>query len=135
MKRLLLILCLLMLFSLNISATEFTAPEVPKQAEKYFPESQQSFVQDLWYIIKSVIADVYPDLTDAAHICLRIIAIILLGSLLNANNENYRKDTLCKICGKPVPNTRRHYCSAGCADIDNRENAKIKWHRHYQKKK
>ena len=91
MKRLLLILCLLMLFSLNISATEFTAPEVPKQAEKYFPESQQSFVQDLWYIIKSGIADIYPDLADAAHICLRIIAIILLGSLLNANNENYRK--------------------------------------------
>ena len=49
--------------------------------------------------------------------------------------ENYRKDTLCKICGKPVPNTRRRYCSAGCADIANRENAKIKWHRYYQKKK
>lgn len=48
---------------------------------------------------------------------------------------NYRKDVLCKICGKPVPNTRRNYCSAGCADIANRENAKIKWHRHYQKKK
>lgn len=49
--------------------------------------------------------------------------------------ENYRKDASCKICGKPVPNTRRNYCSGACADIGKRENAKIKWHRHYQKKK
>ena len=49
--------------------------------------------------------------------------------------ENYRKDVLCKICGKPVPNTRRNYCSGPCADIANRESAKLKWRRHYQKKK
>ena len=49
--------------------------------------------------------------------------------------ENYRKDVLCKICGKPVPNTRRNYCSGDCADIANRENSKIKWRRSHQKKK
>lgn len=49
--------------------------------------------------------------------------------------DNYRKGVLCKICGKPVPNTRRNYCSGPCADIANRENAKLKWQRHYQKNK
>ncbi|MBR4864635.1 MAG: hypothetical protein IKU07_08660 [Oscillospiraceae bacterium] len=91
MKKLLLCCILILVFNTQASAAEFTAPVVPVQAEKYFPESQESFANDLWYIFKSVIADIYPDFTDATKICLRVVAVILLGTFLNGSNGGYKR--------------------------------------------
>ena len=75
----------------KVSAAEFAPPEVPIEAEKYFPEEQTSFASDLWYIFKSAVADVQPELAEAAVLCLSVIAVIIFVSLLSGSTGRTKK--------------------------------------------
>ena len=96
--------CILLVVIINpVNAAEFTAPEVPAQAEKYFPESRSTFVGDFWQIFKNVIADIRPEIADAAGICLRVISIILIGTFIRENTGCVRKTiNLVQVVGISV---------------------------------
>lgn len=82
MKRILLTIAIIIFLVIPVSATDFVAPEVPDAAEAYMPENSRSFGEDLWYVIKSAMQEVLPELTEAAGICLSVIGVIILTSML-----------------------------------------------------
>ena len=63
-------------------ATAFTAPEVPSTGEYYMPEDTESFADGLWYVIRSGIAAIRPDIKQCCSVCLCIIAIIILIAMV-----------------------------------------------------
>jgi len=68
---------LLIVLSMN-----FTAPSAPSQAELYLPEDTENFADGLLHILKTALSQISPDLTNAAQICLSLVAIVLLICLL-----------------------------------------------------
>lgn len=82
MRKFLLLILITSLLCVPVSALEFTAPPTPEFAEQYMPESSSSFLSDLWYIIKKSFADFYPQIANAARICVTVIVIVMLISLM-----------------------------------------------------
>ena len=87
MKKCLLILMLLMFLVYPVSAMEFTAPVVPESAEQYMPNSQETFAQGLWYIMKNAISALRPEIGKAFGVCLSLIVTVLLISILSNFSE------------------------------------------------
>lgn len=87
MKKCLLLLAFLMFFIYPVSAMEFTAPTVPESAEQYMPDSRETFAQGLWYILKSAISSIRPEIGKAFSVCLSLIAAVLLLSILSNLSE------------------------------------------------
>ncbi len=71
-----------------VRAMEFTAPDAPDGVEEYIPEDTQSFAEDLWYVIKTAVSKLQPSLTEAAGVCLSLIAIVLLSSVLKTTSDS-----------------------------------------------
>ena len=84
MKKLLTFLVLLSFLILPVSAMEYTAPPVPESAEPYMPPEQENLAQGVWYIIKTALAEINPELASAAKICLSVILTILLVAVLQS---------------------------------------------------
>lgn len=82
MRRIVILLILMPLLVQTVFAMEFEAPAAPESAQEYLPRSSNSFSQDLWFIIKTALSKLRPSLSQAAGICLSLIAVTLLISLL-----------------------------------------------------
>lgn len=97
MKRIFLLLIMVFLLAIPASATEITAPEPPEEAQKYMPEESASFGEDLWYVIRTAVSQLQPSITEAAGVCLSVIAVALLISIL----QNYAKEAsgVCTLAG------------------------------------
>lgn len=82
MKIILFVLVLSFVFAMPITAqaTAYTAPEAPRQAQKYMPEDTESFSEGLWSILKEGIAAIQPSFAEGATICLALIGIAILLS-------------------------------------------------------
>ncbi len=83
MKKILLVIILVVMLVQPVSAMEFEAPEVPESGQAYMPDNTESFGEGLWYVIKSAISAIRPEVVQAAGICLCIAAVVLLISLLS----------------------------------------------------
>ena len=94
MKKWIIALIFVCVFALPVSAMEFTAPTAPEAAQKYMPEEQETFAQGLWYILKTAISSLRPELSGASAICLSLIATVLLlgvlGTLSNSVSGSIR---------------------------------------------
>ena len=84
MKKWLLILVLISLTVMPVHAEEITAPVAPDSAQELMPAQTNSFGEDLWYVIKSAVAKLQPDIARAGSVCLAVIAAALLSSLLGS---------------------------------------------------
>ncbi len=84
MKRILIIIIIFGLLVFPVSAMEYTAPSAPESAQPYMPESQETFAQGLWYIIKTALSKLKPELANAARVCFRVIVVVLLLSILDS---------------------------------------------------
>ena len=82
MKRVIIILVFLSFLIFPVSATEYTAPEAPESAQPYMPEGNESFSEGLWFIIKTAIKKVKPELANASGICFSVIAMVLVMSVM-----------------------------------------------------
>ena len=82
MKRFLITIMLIMLLATNVSASEITAPAAPESVQKYMPSQSHTFGEDLWYIVKNAIGDIFPSFKSAVGICLSVIAVTLIVSIL-----------------------------------------------------
>lgn len=82
MKKLILFVLLIFLFITPASAAELTAPVVPDSAKAYMPDTQETFAEGLFEILKTALLHIRPDLREAAQVCMGIVAAVMLISLL-----------------------------------------------------
>ncbi|MBQ5608449.1 MAG: stage III sporulation protein AE [Oscillospiraceae bacterium] len=87
MKKLIILLLLICCTLLPVSAMEFTAPTAPESAQPFMPEDRETFSEGLWYILKTAIGALRPELAGASGICLALICMVLLLSILNSFSQ------------------------------------------------
>ena len=78
------ILVFLLLFPIPVKAMEIEAPSVPYSAEEYMPDHTESFAEGVWYILKTAVKDILPELYETSRLCLSVFAVILLTSLVDS---------------------------------------------------
>lgn len=83
MRKLLLLVLVLMLFTVPAKAAEYTAPEAPEEALGLMPVEQTTFGRDLWTVIKGAVSKLQPELAAAAKICIALIGITMAISLIS----------------------------------------------------
>ena len=81
MKKVLMILLLLAAFSMPASAAELEEAPVPEYGSELLPSERGTFSQDLWYVLRSALSQIMPDLRDSVSLCLRLFAALLLFSV------------------------------------------------------
>lgn len=86
MRKVIILLCVLCLFSTTVSAMEFVAPSAPSDAQELMPDEQSTFSADLWYIIKNAIAKLQPNFSAAIKTCVSLIGIVLIISVASSFN-------------------------------------------------
>lgn len=84
MKKVLLIAVLLFSLAMPANAADITAPPAPDAAQNLMPPEQESFGEGLWYVLKSAIQMLEPDIAQAGRTCLAVVAVVLLTSLLGS---------------------------------------------------
>lgn len=82
MKRLILIAILLLTIATPAQAQEITAPEAPKEALELMPVEQESFSEGIWFVFKSAVEKLRPDLAQGCGLCLAATAVVMLTSIL-----------------------------------------------------
>lgn len=82
MRRLILIIIIVFTITIPVNAMEFTAPQVPDSGKALLPDEPETFGQGLWKVFTEGIKLVQPALTEAAGVCLSLIAAVLLISLV-----------------------------------------------------
>ncbi len=91
MRRLFIVFILLSAFVMPVSATEFTAPDVPDSGQEYMPEMIDSFGEGLWYVVSSAFAAIKPEIARSARLCVCVIGITLLTSMLQPLSSRSKK--------------------------------------------
>ena len=79
MKFILPTVLLLFLLAVPVSASELTAPTVPKSAESYMPEDTSSFGNALWQLLQRAVGAVRPDLREAGSLCCSLFGKLVVG--------------------------------------------------------
>ena len=96
MRKLMILMSIFALLVLPVNATDITAPEVPQSGEQYMPEDTESFGEGLWYIIKSAISKLQPELAAAAQVCCSLLALGIFESILgNLSSKSQGTVRLC----------------------------------------
>lgn len=77
------VICLIMLLICQpVRATEIEAPKAPSSAQELLPNDPQSFSEGLLWVIRQATKLIYPSMTNAIKLCCRVIAIIMLVSVV-----------------------------------------------------
>lgn len=72
---------------LPVSAMEFQAPLAPDSAQIYMPDEQETFGEGLWYIVRSALAELRPEIANASELCLSMIIVVLLLRIAGGLSE------------------------------------------------
>ena len=94
MRRLMILLIFILLIPRTAYAADYDLPELPESAEEYMPADTESFVEGLWYVIKSAIGNMQPIISQAAAQCLSCICIILFCSITQGISGNAKSAVL-----------------------------------------
>lgn len=99
MRKLTILLIMLFTFSFPVSASELTAPVPPENAQDLMPVEQNSFGEDLWYVIRSAFDALAPEITACCGICLGISAVVLLTTVFESlpGNSKNTAELVCTI--------------------------------------
>lgn len=87
MKRLIILLILFSFLIFPVCAAEYSAPEAPESAQPYMPGENESFAEGLWYIIKTAVKKIRPELANASGICFSVVAMVLVMSVMQTITE------------------------------------------------
>ncbi len=82
MRRWLILILISIWLVIPVNAVEYTAPEVPDDAQEFLPEDTQSFSEGLWYIVKQALVKFQPSVAEASGVCLSLICVVILGAFL-----------------------------------------------------
>lgn len=88
MKKILLCLCLLIFLVIPVSAEELTAPQASPDVQHLIDSEQKDFGQALWYMIRTTLDTMAPDLSQAIRVCITVIVAVLLISMLRSFSQN-----------------------------------------------
>ncbi len=91
--KIVLVIFILFLLPQKVCAVEYTAPAAPSEIAQYIPENSNDFSKDLQYVIRSICADAFPNLTETIKTCISIIAVAILISIAGNFVKN-SKNTL-----------------------------------------
>lgn len=84
MRGLPILIAFVILLALPVSASEITAPEVPPSGADLMPKDVGSFWTGLMEILSGAVANLRPDLREAAATCMSVAGITLMVSLVHA---------------------------------------------------
>lgn len=84
MKKFFLLIMLLIAMAGPAQALDITAPAAPDSAEELMPAQSGSFGEDLWYVFKSAVQTLQPEIAESCGICLAVIGVVMLTSLLRS---------------------------------------------------
>lgn len=84
MKRLLILVCLLHWFVIPVNGLELEAPRVPDSGRQYMPDEVDTFGEGVMEILKDALAAWNPDLLEAGGICFRLIAVVMVISVVRS---------------------------------------------------
>lgn len=76
-----------------VSAVEITAPPTPDSANKYLPADSGTFGEDLWYILKTAVYSLCPNIKTAVSTGFSLIAIVIMMSILQSFSGLSKKIT------------------------------------------
>ncbi|MBQ7345645.1 MAG: hypothetical protein IJW45_06240 [Oscillospiraceae bacterium] len=82
MKSIIISIILLMTMVIPVDAYASTAPEAPDPALEYMPVEQHSFSEDLWYVIRSALEALEPEISGCMAKCLAVTAAVIMVSIL-----------------------------------------------------
>lgn len=83
MRKALMMLTLIVLLAIQVSAVQYEAPPAPDSVADMVSEEADSFGEGLWNVIKACIGEFSPALSEAAEVCLRVTAAVLLTGLVS----------------------------------------------------
>ena len=93
MRKILLLVFLLLFLGVPASAAEFTAPEVPPEAEARMPKETSSFGEGLRQLLQKAISGIRPDIREAARVSLSSMAAVMMVSILQSFSGPVKKIT------------------------------------------
>lgn len=82
MRRFLIVIFTIASLAIPVSAAEWTAPPVPESSSEWMPGEPQTFAEGLLEIVAQVLPKVLPSLSEGLGTCVRIIAVVLLVSMI-----------------------------------------------------
>lgn len=88
MKKIIILISIILSLAVNVSATAYSAPEVPDSGQQFMPAETESFAEGLWFIIKSALSEIQPNIVETSQVCLSIIVSVMLISLLKIFSES-----------------------------------------------
>lgn len=97
MKRIVFILILLVLWIMPVSAISLEAPDPPPDALESMPATQTGFAEDLWYVIRSAMETVTPQITSGMKLCLSVIVVVMMTSVFSVFPSS--DQSLTDLCG------------------------------------
>lgn len=100
MKKILMIGILLCFLAVPVGAVEIESAPVPDSGAELLPDTQGVFAQDLWYVIKSALQKLRPDIGDGLKLCLGVFAAALLIAISESFGGASKKAV--GICGVVV---------------------------------
>lgn len=84
MKQIILIFLILCGMLIPARALDIEPPAVPEAAEELMPEEDQTFGEGIWFILKTAISTLRPDLAEGLQICLAITVLSILTAVLRS---------------------------------------------------
>lgn len=84
MKKAILILIIVFLMASPVQAQSLGPPVAPEDALELMPQEQKTFSEDLWYVIRSAMEKIRPDIAAGCKLCLSVVAIAVLTSVLHS---------------------------------------------------
>lgn len=97
MKRSLYFVIFLIFCSMTAQAQPLEAPTPPEDALELMPVEQDSFSEDIWYVIRSALGELEPELATGGRLCLSIIGVLMLTSILSCFPGSV--DRVTDLCG------------------------------------
>ncbi len=88
MRRILIIIAILFIFPVSVSATEYTAPSAPSDAQQYIPPETDDFVEGLWFVIKKATDIIQPEISGVAKQCGTLIICAVILSVFQLIGDN-----------------------------------------------
>ena len=93
MRKIMIILTIVTMFTVPVRGETFEAPPVPESGQPYFPENPESFLDGVMEILRDVSGVIAPSLSEAVKTCISIICICILISLLHSVQTDKSKIT------------------------------------------
>lgn len=84
MKILSMILILVFVMAVPVYGVTLEPPSAPSDAAELMPVEQNSFGEDLWYVVCGAVEVLEPEIAQCAGVCLAVVAAVMLVSVLGS---------------------------------------------------